>query len=281
MLRAEEVVWTCWICQVIFPRGGSPGGGCAGLVPGTVPWWLWAVAGVAGHAGDMAAVCQSRMSSGVCQLPGVRSPCGRAPRYLMERWGRTPRYLMERWGCVRAVENCGAGGRALTLSTVAHQMGDNSAVSPGWWRGDTQPWGSWGWGGWRMGPTLMSWLFSPIALLTLSMADDCKYGSSLSVCLSAVCRSWPRQFLSRVAARALPTPSSSSQLGPSLWSPSSCCLLGGHLLTAPAGFRGGGVWKGPGQFHSAWMWGDARVSDVVGGDGDGAVPCNQRQPNPG
>lgn len=77
-----------------------------------------------------------------------------------------------------------------------------------------------------MGPTLMSWLFSPIALLTLSMADDSKYGSSLSVCLSAVCRSWPRRFLSCVAARALPTPSSSSQLGPSLWSLSSCCLLG-------------------------------------------------------
>lgn len=132
--------------------------------------------GVAGHTGDVGAVCQSRMSSGVCQLPGAHSP-----------WGRAPRYLVERWVCFRAVETCGAGGRALTMSTVAHQMGDNSAVSPGWWRGDTQPWCSWGWGGWRMGPTLMSWLFSPIALLTLSMADDCKYGSSLSVCLSVRC----------------------------------------------------------------------------------------------
>lgn len=58
------------------------------------------------------------------------------------------------------------------------------------------------------GPTLTSRLFSPIAPLAsqwqmiVSTAAPC-----LSVCLSALCRSWPRRFLSCVAARALPTPS--------------------------------------------------------------------------
>lgn len=60
----------------------------------------------------------------------------------------------------------------------------------------------------------------------LSMADDCKYGGSLSVCLSAVCQSRPHRFLSCVAARALPMPSFGSQLGSLLWSPSLCCPLG-------------------------------------------------------
>lgn len=205
-----------WICRAIFlragspwrglcwgrgPRRGRPSQGSSGLQPGAgwARWW---------HR----AACQSRMSGGVPRLPGAESPRGRAPRHGEEGLGRLG------WGHFGAVETCGAGGRASTLSAVARQMGDTPALpsllaggSGGASGAGTQPWGSWGWGGWRRGPTLTPRLFSPIAPLAfqwqmiVSTAAPC-----LSVCLSAVCRSWPRRFLSCVAARALPTPSSSS-----------------------------------------------------------------------
>lgn len=132
----------------------------------------------------------------------------------------------------------------------------------------------------------MSRLFSPIAPLAsqwqmiVSTAAPC-----LSVCLSAVCRSWPRRFLSCVAARALPTPSSGSPTRSTSVVPIPV-LPAWHWL--PAGTRprprlgsgrgdamvlAGSVGPGCGEVH--------RVGDGAGGDGDGAVPRKQGQPNPG
>lgn len=156
----------------------------------------------------------------------------------------------------------------------------------------------------RMG-TLMSRLFSPLAPLAsqwqmiVSTAAPC-----LSVCLSAVCRSWPRRFLSRVAARALPVPSlpawhrpqwgfgvgqirgawiwsqrgegmatgSTTCMGTAKLTPSSCSVLGWERDT------GCGIRVGRAALHPACLSfpiGSGRAVGTVGAEGRG-IPCLQR-----
>lgn len=95
-----------------------------------------------------------------------------------------------------------------------------------------------------------------------SMADDCKYGSSLSVCLSVRC----------VSVLASPVPVSCGCPRPAralLWppaprrSPSSRCPLG----TGPSWVFSGGT--EPGHFWGAWIWGCK--AQCWGGDGDGQL----------
>lgn len=127
----------------------------------------------------------------------------------------------------------------------------------------------WHWGGWRRrGLTLTSRLFSPIAPLAsqwqmiVSTAAPC-----LSVCLSALCRSWPRRFLSCVAARALPTPSFGSWS--SSWSPP---LPGTGSWPAHASGPSGMWWVE--RCWTDWQCRDVGVtrgSDGVGGDSDGSA----------
>lgn len=95
-----------------------------------------------------------------------------------------------------------------------------------------------------------------------SMADDCKYGSSLSVCLSVRCVSVlaspvPVSCGCPRPARALLRPPRAPRR-----SPSSRCPLG----TGPSWvFSGGGT--EPGHFWGAWIWGCK--AQCWGGDGAG------------
>lgn len=273
-----------WICWAIFLGGRAGSGpysrgqtaqGGSGLQAGgdRADWQRGATC--------LRAECRVRsVSSLELSRPGAEPRC-----HSEEGLGRLG------WGHFRAVEICGAGDRALTPSAVARQMGDTrgSAVPPGWWElGGGQGWylavGQLGLGRMEEGADTHVMVVLSNCSARLSMADDCKYGSSLSVCLSVRCVSVLASPVFVLCGCPCPAhtllrlPTWSTSVVPILVLPAWHWLLAGICPWPHLGF--GGL-KGPGQIRGAWMWGGARVSDGVGGDGDGAVPCNQGQPNPG
>jgi len=195
-----------WLCWAMFLRGGSPQRGPWGAGPdggGQPPGVAlassrallgrlaaWGCVGAEGRVGSTGSVGLSPPGAepaGTARkdwagwdgaMPGLWRPA--VPVAGQRRRMLWPLRRGQPWLCVPPAGGVGAAGAGA------------------------QPWGSWGWGGRRRRPTLTSRLFSPIAPLAsqwqmiVSTAAPC-----LSVCLSAVCRSWPRRFLSCVAARAL------------------------------------------------------------------------------
>ena len=149
------------------------------------------------------------------------------------------------WGHARAVETCGAGGRAATPHAVAPQTGTALALRPSSWRGG----GSRGWcpavGQLGLGRTEEEADTHVTVVLSncsarLSMADDCKYGSSLSVCLSVCCVSVLASPVFVLCGCPCPPPAPGlvHLCGPH---PRAACLApapGGPLPVAPAGFGG-------------------------------------------
>lgn len=267
------------ICWVMFLRGEA--------VPGLVPTAgdspprvaLSSSPGVAGQVGGMGLRVRAE-----CRVGSAES-LGQSP--LPQR-GRTGQVGMGpcrgcgdtrcRWQGINA-EYCGTSswGTPLALPSL---LAGRAGGGRGWYPAV----GQLGLGRMEEGADTHVTVVLSNCSARLSMADDCKYGGSLSVCLSVRCVSVlasPVFVLCgcpRPAHTLLWLPTWSTSVVPILVLPAWHWLLAG---TCPWPQLGSGGWKGPGRIGGAWMRGDARVSRGVGGDGDGAVPCNQGQPNPG
>lgn len=217
------------------------------------------------------------------------------------RWFEAPLdHVCQPWKCGAEAEPCNSGS---PWAASPLQQGRWERV--GWGQEDRNVMGRvWHWAPSHPMGTLMSRLFSPLAPLAsqwqmiVSTAAPC-----LSVCLSAVCRSWPRRFLSRVAAHALPVPSlpawhqpqwgfgvgqirgawiwsqrgegmatgSATCMGTAKLTPPSCSVLGWERDT------GCGIRVGRAALHPACLSfpvGSGRAVGTVGAEGRG-VPCLQ------